>query len=38
MTLALKEANACGALVAKELGVLDALPTRAKLNEYLGVK
>lgn len=38
MTLALKEANACGALVAKELGVLDALPTRAKLDEYLSFK
>jgi ribokinase len=35
IALALKEANACGALVAKELGVLDALPKRSKLDEYL---
>jgi sugar/nucleoside kinase (ribokinase family) len=37
MALALKEANACGALVAKQLGVLDALPGRAKLDEYLSI-
>jgi ribokinase len=37
MALALKEANACGALVAKQLGVLDALPKRVKLDEYLSI-
>lgn len=35
MKHALLEANACGAMVASELGVLDVLPSRAALDAFL---